>query len=174
MFPRILISDLMLLLQGTTCQNNLVTWGNFGVFTYLLFPENFDVKAFETKMQGMYDAYMKTNIWGMNIKIEYILEPITRIHLYSTNAGEPEPTGSITYVIYFCYCGYFPCSDSCDELHEPCNSTFSKTCKGSRTEKSSGFPPGAAYTSISVGIGGIYYHFTCYKYHTDNCTDSKV
>ena len=28
------------------------SWGNFGVFTYLLFPENFDVKAFETKMQG--------------------------------------------------------------------------------------------------------------------------
>ncbi len=79
----------------------LGSWGNFGVFTYLLFPENFDVKAFETKMQGMYDAYMKTIFESMKIKIEYILEPLTKIHLYSTSASEPEPTGSITYVYIF-------------------------------------------------------------------------
>jgi putative ABC transport system permease protein len=85
----------------------LGTWGNFGVFTYLLFPENFDVTAFETKMQAMYDAYMKPIFGPLNIKIEYILEPITRIHLYSTNAGEPEPTGSITYVYIFAIVALF-------------------------------------------------------------------
>lgn len=77
------------------------SWGSFGVYTYLLLPENLDVRAFETKMQGMYDAYMKTIFASMNIKIEYVLEPITKIHLYSTNASEPEPTGSITYVYIF-------------------------------------------------------------------------
>jgi putative ABC transport system permease protein len=85
----------------------LGTWGNFGVFTYLLFPENFDVKNFETKMQGMYDAYMKPIFGALNVKIEYILEPITRIHLYSTNPGEPEPTGSITYVYIFAIVALF-------------------------------------------------------------------
>ncbi len=85
----------------------LGNWGNFGIFTYLLFPEDFDVKAFETKMQGMYDAYMKTIFEAMKIKIEYILEPITKIHLYSTNAGEPEPTGSITYVYIFAIVALF-------------------------------------------------------------------
>ncbi len=79
----------------------LGNWGNFGVFTYLLFPENFDVKTFETKMQGMYETYMKPIFGPLNIKIEYILEPLTRIHLYSTNPNEPEPTGSITYVYIF-------------------------------------------------------------------------
>jgi putative ABC transport system permease protein len=79
----------------------LGSWGNFGVYTYLLFPENFDVKAFETKMQGMYETYMKPIFGGMNITVKYILEPITKIHLYSTNAGEPEPTGSVTYVHIF-------------------------------------------------------------------------
>ena len=79
----------------------LGTWGNFGVATYLLFPENFDVKAFETKMQEMYGTYMKPIFGPMNIKVAYILEPITRIHLYSTKSGEPEPTGSITYVYIF-------------------------------------------------------------------------
>jgi len=97
--------------DAISSRNNLPkqlgTWGNFGVFTYLLFPENFDVKAFETKMQAMYDAYMKTIFGGMNIKIEYILEPMTRIHLYSTNAGEPEPTGSITYVYIFAIVALF-------------------------------------------------------------------
>lgn len=77
------------------------SWGNFGVPTYLLFPDNFDVKAFEKRMQEMYPKYMASIFAKMNIKIEYKLEPITRIHLYSTNAGETEPTGSITYVYIF-------------------------------------------------------------------------
>ncbi len=85
----------------------LGSWGNFGVFTYLLFPENFDIKPFETKMQGMYETYMKPIFGPMNIKIEYILEPITKIHLYSTKAGEPEPTGSITYVYIFAIVALF-------------------------------------------------------------------
>ncbi|MBN2275715.1 MAG: ABC transporter permease [Bacteroidales bacterium] len=91
--------------DGLASRNNLPeeigSWGNFGVYTYLLFPENTDVKAFETKMQGMYDKYMKPIFESMGITIEYILEPVTRIHLYSTNANEPEPTGSITYVYIF-------------------------------------------------------------------------
>ncbi len=91
--------------EGITARNNLPkqigSWGNFGVFTYLLLPRDFDVKAFETKIQGMYDAHMKTIFEPVHITVEFILEPITRIHLYSTNAGEPEPTGSITYVYIF-------------------------------------------------------------------------
>ncbi len=97
--------------EAIASRNNLPkqlgSWGNFGVFTYLLFPDNFDVKAFETKMQAMYDAHMKTIFGPLNIKIEYILEPIKRIHLYSTNAGEPEPTGSITYVYIFAVVAIF-------------------------------------------------------------------
>jgi putative ABC transport system permease protein len=77
------------------------SWGNFGVYTYLLFPANFDIKTFEAKLKNMYDSYMKPIFGAMNINIEYQLEPITRIHLYSTKAGEPEPTGSITYVYIF-------------------------------------------------------------------------
>jgi putative ABC transport system permease protein len=91
--------------DAVAARNNLPkqlgSWGNFGVFTYLLFPEKFDVKAFEKKMEGMYDAYMKTIFEPLKISIKYNLEPLTRIHLYSKNAGEPEPTGSITYVYIF-------------------------------------------------------------------------
>jgi putative ABC transport system permease protein len=100
-----------IMFDAVTSRNNLPkqlgSWGNFGVYTYLLFPENFDVKTFETKMQGMYDAYMKSIFGPINIKIRYILEPIKRIHLYSTNSGEPEPTGSITYVYIFSIVAFF-------------------------------------------------------------------
>jgi len=83
------------------------SWGNFSVFTYLLFPEGTDVSAFEEKMQGMYAAYMEPIFGSLNITIEYILEPIKRIHLYSTNASEPVPTGSITYVYIFAIVALF-------------------------------------------------------------------
>ena len=91
--------------DAVASRNNLPkqlgSWGNFEVFTYLLFPKNFDIKVFEKKIQDMYGTYMKPIFGPMNIKMEYILEPITKIHLYSTKAGEPEPTGSITYVYIF-------------------------------------------------------------------------
>lgn len=91
--------------DAVAARNNLPkqmgSWGNFGVFTYLLMPEDVDIKAFETKMQSMYDAHMKTIFEPLGIMIEYIMEPLTRIHLYSTNPNEPEPTGSITYVYIF-------------------------------------------------------------------------
>jgi putative ABC transport system permease protein len=91
--------------DAVSARNNLPkqlgSWGNFGVFTYLLLPHDVDIEAFETKMQGMYDAHMKTIFGPLNINIEYIMEPITRIHLYSTSPDEPVPTGSITYVYIF-------------------------------------------------------------------------
>jgi putative ABC transport system permease protein len=97
--------------DAVASRNNLPkqmgSWGNFGVFTYLLFPEHFDVKAFETKIHEMYGTYMKPIFGPMNIKMEYIIEPITKIHLYSTKAGEPEPTGSITYVRVFALVAIF-------------------------------------------------------------------
>ncbi len=97
--------------DGIAARNNLPkqigSWGNFGVFTYLLFPEHLDVKAFEVKMQQMYGLYMKPIFGPLNINIEYILEPLTRIHLYSKNASEPQPTGSITYVYIFAVVAIF-------------------------------------------------------------------
>ncbi|MDX9726766.1 MAG: ABC transporter permease [Bacteroidales bacterium] len=97
--------------EALAARNNLPkelgSWGNFGVFTYLLLPQGIDVKAFEAKIQGMYDAHMKSIFGPLSINIEYILEPIRKIHLYSTNASEPEPTGSISYVYIFALVAVF-------------------------------------------------------------------
>ena len=97
--------------DAVAARNNLPkqlgSWGNFGVFTYLLLPENISVKAFESKIGEMYDNYMKSIFDAVNITIKYNLEPIKDIHLYSTNAGEPEPTGSITFVYIFGIVAFF-------------------------------------------------------------------
>ena len=65
------------------------------------------LKHLRQKCRRCTTAYMKPIFGPLNIKMEYILEPITRIHLYSTNAGEPEPTGSITYVYIFAIVALF-------------------------------------------------------------------
>lgn len=79
------------------------SWIGFGIcYTYLLFPEDFDVKSFEVKLREIWPKYIAKiapDIKGNSF--EYILEPLTRIHLYSNNPGEPEPTGNITYVYTF-------------------------------------------------------------------------
>lgn len=97
--------------DAVAARNNLPkqlgSWGNFGVSTYLLFPEGLDVKEFEKKMQAMYTAYIEPIFGPIHITVEYILEPITGIHLNSTNPGEPEPTGSITYVYIFAIVALF-------------------------------------------------------------------
>ena len=82
-------------------------WGNFGVFTYLLLPDDLNYKQFESKLSEMYDKYMAQIFENLGISIEYILEPITDIHLKSTNPNEPEPTGSIAYVYIFAVVALF-------------------------------------------------------------------
>ncbi len=89
------------LMSRRSLPEQMGSWGNFGVYTYLLLPEGLDYKEFEAKIQEMYDQYMAEIFERLNIKIEYILEPITDIHLKSTNASEPEPTGSMAYVVIF-------------------------------------------------------------------------
>lgn len=89
------------LLSRSSLPKEMGSWGNFGVFTYVLLPENLDYKEFEAKIQEMYGKYMAEIFERLGIKIEYILEPITDIHLNSTNPSEPEPTGSMAYVVIF-------------------------------------------------------------------------
>ena len=95
------------LVSRTTLPNEIGSWGNFGVYTYLLLPEDLDVHPFEKKINGMYDKYMAEIFERRGIQIRYSLQPITRIHLHSTYQGEPEPTGSIIYVYIFGIVAFF-------------------------------------------------------------------
>jgi putative ABC transport system permease protein len=100
-----------LIFDGLVSRNSLPpqmgSWGNFGVYTYLLLREGEDAGRFQEKMKGMYDRYMATIFESMGITVEYELMPLTRIHLHSDNEGEPQPTGSIQYVIIFSIVAFF-------------------------------------------------------------------
>jgi putative ABC transport system permease protein len=99
------------LFDGLVSRNSLPqqmgSWGNFGVYTYLLLREGEDAARFQEKLQEMYDRYMATIFENLGISIEYELVPVTRIHLHSENAGEPQPTGSIQYVVIFGIVAFF-------------------------------------------------------------------
>ena len=132
--------------EAVSARNNLPkqmgSWGNFGVFTYLLLPRDLDVKAFETKMHGMYDAHMKTIFGPVNITVEYILEPVTKIHLYSTNPSEPEPTGSITYVYIFGIVALFLVLIAAMNYMNLATARSTRPCKGGRITQGCRFTHG--------------------------------
>ncbi len=100
-----------ILFDGLVSRNSLPqqmgSWGNFGVFTYLLLQEGEEGAVFQEKIKEMYDRYMATIFESMGITVEYELMKITDIHLRSDNSGEPQPTGSIQYVIIFSIVAFF-------------------------------------------------------------------
>lgn len=95
------------LVSGNSLPAEMGSWGNFGVFTYLLLQEGENVAGFQEKLKEMYGRYMATIFESMDISIEYELMKLTDIHLRSENSGEPRPTGSIQYVIIFSIVAFF-------------------------------------------------------------------
>ncbi len=77
------------------------SWGNFGFYTYVLLNKNVDVKAFEKKLLPMYDKYMASIFSPYNVKINYLAQAITDIHLKSDLNNEPEELGSMSYIYTF-------------------------------------------------------------------------
>jgi putative ABC transport system permease protein len=77
------------------------SWGSFGVFTYIQLPTGYDL----TKMYGSLDKIIKEKVNTIfdqfNIKIKYVLQPITEIHLHSKIQDEAEAGGDITYIYIF-------------------------------------------------------------------------
>jgi len=83
------------------------SWGSFGVATYILLQDNTDWKVFQEKIQEMYDKFMAEIFERIGINIEYVLQPITDIHLHSVGGGESEQTGDVTYLYIFGIVGIF-------------------------------------------------------------------
>ena len=95
------------LASRSTLPDELGSWGQFGVFTYLLLREGTDVSFLEDKMKSMYDNYMAGIFESMGINISYQLVPVKDIHLHSDSPKEPSPTGSILYVTIFGVVAFF-------------------------------------------------------------------
>ncbi len=53
------------LVSRNTLPAELGSWGNFGVFTYILLNEGSSVESFEEKLQDMYPKYMASIFEGI-------------------------------------------------------------------------------------------------------------
>jgi len=88
------------LVSANTRKENL-SWGNFGVYTYIQLPEGYDIN----KMYASLDKILKEKVdiifAQYNISIKYELQPITDIHLHSKIQDEAEGGGDISYIYIF-------------------------------------------------------------------------
>ncbi|QHT70443.1 FtsX-like permease family protein [Rhodocytophaga rosea] len=82
-----------------------INWGGFYVSTYVELPENYNSKDLEAKFPQIYDKYVKEIFGRMGIKINYELQPIERVHLYSKLEGETN--GDIGYIYTFSAIAFF-------------------------------------------------------------------
>ena len=76
-------------------------WFNFNLYTYLLLPENYDYSKLEAKFPALVDQYMGEEIKAMGGRIDYSLQPMTKIHLHSHMENEIAPTWDIHNVYVF-------------------------------------------------------------------------
>jgi putative ABC transport system permease protein len=89
------------LISQNTRPQGQESWGNFGVFTYIQLPEGYDLdkmnaslaKVIKEKVNPIFDQY--------GIKINYEMQRITDIHLYSKIQDEAEAGGDISYIYIF-------------------------------------------------------------------------
>lgn len=79
---------------------------NPDVFTYLVFPDNYDVQNFYDKFPSIFNKYFKS--FGDQVGGQYtpILQPLADIHFHS-DLDADEATGNIAYVYAFTGIGVF-------------------------------------------------------------------
>jgi putative ABC transport system permease protein len=70
-------------------------------YSYLLLHETADYRALEKKFPEMIDKYMGEGLAAAGAKLEYFLQPLTRIHLHSDLRHELAANSDISYVYTF-------------------------------------------------------------------------
>ena len=88
-------------------------WGGFGVLTYVQLPVGYDL----AKMNASLDKIIKEKVNPVfeeaGVKVQYELQPITRIHLYSKIQDEAEAGGDISYIYIFSVVAAFMLTIAC-------------------------------------------------------------
>ncbi|MBS1947255.1 MAG: ABC transporter permease [Bacteroidetes bacterium] len=103
--PNILVSFNTLKDSVVYGEKNLRTnWGNNSFFTYIVLPENYNIKNMETRFPGFIDKHMagQEYIGQQASKFTKLdLQKLTDIHLHSHTDYEAEPNGDIKRVYIF-------------------------------------------------------------------------
>ena len=82
-------------------ERRATSWGSFGVFTYIQLPPAYIIEEFQPQFDSVVAMHVNPIFESMGITIEYELQKITDIHLYSKIQDEAESNGDITYVYIF-------------------------------------------------------------------------
>jgi putative ABC transport system permease protein len=77
------------------------SWGNFGVFTYVQLPAGYDLNKMYASLDKVIKERVNPIFEQFGIKIQYELQRITDIHLYSKIQDEAEAGGDISYIYIF-------------------------------------------------------------------------
>ncbi|MDN5215638.1 ABC transporter permease [Fulvivirgaceae bacterium BMA12] len=77
------------------------SWGNFGVFTYIQLPENYNPEDMQTNFKSILEENVAPIFASIGITINYELQKITDIHLHSKIQDEAEGGGDISYIYIF-------------------------------------------------------------------------
>ena len=81
-------------------------WGYVDFYTYLLVAENFDQKAFESKIPGFLDQHIDPEE-RKEYYYNFSLESLSSIYLDSTADRQPGETGSLSNIYIFSIIGLF-------------------------------------------------------------------
>jgi putative ABC transport system permease protein len=79
---------------------------NIRHYTYLIMPENYNVAAFKTISDSLFNRFMAEIVRGQNIKWRAWVQPLAKIHLNS-DVGYDLPTGNKYYIFGFSAVGIF-------------------------------------------------------------------
>ncbi|MDW7691402.1 ABC transporter permease [Flammeovirgaceae bacterium SG7u.111] len=94
--PRNSHIDFAALMSLNDDQKTSDNWGSFYLSTYLVIPTPEKAAELKSLLPEMYEKYMAEIFKRMNIDIQYDLQPLASIHLYSNMEGENG--GNILYV----------------------------------------------------------------------------
>ncbi len=76
-------------------------WYGWHVYTYVKFPDNYDITEFEAKFPEFYEKYMIETFERSDGTCKIILQPLKSIHLTSDLTWEAYPNGNIMNIYIF-------------------------------------------------------------------------
>jgi putative ABC transport system permease protein len=82
-------------------RQNYDNWMNINTFTYLLLAENADYQEVEKKFPALIKKNLGQVLEATGGSMEFFLQPLNRIHLYSNFELDIAPGSNITYVYLF-------------------------------------------------------------------------
>ena len=82
-------------------------WGSFGVFSYIQLPEDYLIENMQPNFDSVLAQHVNPIFEQYGITINYEMQRITDIHLYSKIQDEAESNGDITYVYIFSAVAFF-------------------------------------------------------------------